>query len=338
MQSSLRPVWFCLVVAGPGVLLLPWAPAFGVQWCCLWFGLAALYVGAARRAPRFVPLAPAADLTGMGFRRHEIEGPVIAPWYLLLLIGTTWACTMLVPLMSTAPAVLPTYGVSIGLVLAAGAGWLASQQRASARVMAALTCPPASGTTHLRATVAGPQPALRRYLHWFQIGGVRHGTERVQTTDGRTVDAATATPTSTTYGFCQEKRRVLRLESEQGPVTVETKEICWAAPRLVLSEAPPLQDVKPNSARALMVGTYVGFARVWEQETIGTGDEVIVAGTWDPDTRRVRGSSDRPVMVFGVESGRDPLAVLRAERWGRRWPILAPLVLGIIALVVGIVA
>ncbi|MCH9683103.1 MAG: hypothetical protein K0V04_16840, partial [Deltaproteobacteria bacterium] len=318
MSPSRRPIWFCAVVAVVGVGLLPVVPVFGVLWCCLWGGLAVLFVAARRRFPGFVPVPAAASLQGLGLRDSEIEGPIVVPSYILVLIGSLWSCTMLVPLMSTAPGVLPSFGVAIGLVLGGGALWLHRRQGPSANVAAALVGRAAPGTTVVLAKVEGPPIALRRHIHWFQLAGMRHGTQSVETRDGSTVTVATVTPTSTTYGFVDEQRRLLRLVSDDGVVKVQTEDVRWAAGRRPLPEAPPLP--KAGASRNVVLESYVALARVWEEESIGAGDQVLVAGAWDPDTRRITAPDGGPVLVFGVEPGHDPIATLRAELWRRRWP------------------
>ena len=82
-----------------------------------------------------------------------------------------------------------------------------------------------------------------------------------------------------------------------------------------------------------MLGAYVGSARFWEEERIGAGDRVVVAGAYDDIRRRIEPAGGRPVLVFGVPGDGDPRAVLRAELWARRWPIAAQLLLGLLAVV-----
>lgn len=338
VQASTRSAWFCAVVALLAVPVGLWVPAFGVQWACLWLGLAAFFVGARRRFPRFVGLPAAAYLGALSMSKDEIEGPVLVPWYLLIIIGTVWLCTMMVPMMIIEPGVLVPYGIGIALTLGGGAYWLSRRQRESAAAGRALAGNPGPGRTLVRAEVSAPDRGLRRHLHWFGISGVRHGTERIETADGRTMDVATATPTHTTYGFRQEDRLPLRLQSEDGSVTVETHGALWASPRRALPTAPPLRGLDPSSPRGIMVHAFVGSANYWEEELIGRGDRVLVVGTFDPTERRITGTSDRPVLIFGVDGERDPLGVLRAELWQRRWPMIAQIVLALVAVAAPILA
>lgn len=332
MRPSRWPVWFSLAWGVGGLAVLAIHLAFGVVWCSFWFGLAAFYWGAGHRYPRFRPLPPAAQLGMLGMAKDEVEGPPTSPGYLLIIFATVWLCVMLAPLMIPSTSLLP-FAIPVALTLGGFAYWLSRRQRESAQVARVLLDGSRGDVTVAAGTIAGPEGGLRRHLFWFSVAGQRHGTTTVEDVDGSRVEVATMTATAMTHGFRQEDRQDLELESAQGPVHIETAGAAWAAERRPLPVAPVLRAGRPYSPRHTMVTTFVGKARVWEEELIGTGTRVLVAGKYDEAQRRISSSGGQPVVLFGVGRDGDPHAALRREWLRRQWPIWAQLLLGLIALV-----
>lgn len=330
MQASTRTIWFCVIVGLVGLAIVPTNLGFAILWCCLWFGSAIFFVGARRRFPGFVKLAPPASLKDLGIPDEALAGALSNPWYVLLWTTTAWLCVMAVPLMVPESSLIG-FGVGIAITLLGAAAWLGTRQSGSAKIARALLGATSADQRRVIGIVRNHEAALLRDTFWFDIAGVHHGTAEVESVHGGTVTVATATPTSNTYGYRQEDREDLELNVDGETVTVETRTASWAAPARPLASAPKLRERAPGGWS--MGSAYIRGSRVWEREEIGRGQRVVALGRWDPATRRLGGER---VIVFGLGGDRDPIAALRRELWARRWPIAALIGLSVLAVVVSI--
>lgn len=302
MKASSRAVWFCVVVAVFGLVVAVESVRYAIVWCAFWLGIAVFFVGTGRRLPMFSPLAPPASLADLGFPDAAMTGALDSPWWVLLLTGTAWACTMIVPVMS--PDALAPAGIIAAVVLVLHVVWLHFRQRASAKIASALL-----GSAKVGRVVEG---GLLRETFWFTITGVHEGSAIVQDVHGSSVSVATQTPTSNTYGYRQEERSPLKVEID-GVVRALHPDI-WTTPHRVLPSAPAL---RANQLLSLGLA-FVTRGVAWEEERVTTNQHVLV------------GEVRHRVVLFGADG--DPARALRSALWQRRAPMIAMIALAGVAL------
>jgi hypothetical protein len=317
-----RAAWICAIIGAIGFALVPVNFGFALLWCCLWLGMAIFCLGAQRRFLGFVRLPPPALLTGLGIPDDSLAGGLDNPWYVPLMIGTLWLCVAGVPLLMPETALIG-FGSMIALTLLGLALWLGLRQRASAKVARSLLGRPRAGERRLLGIVRNDEPALVRETFWFDISGTHRDSE------------GNETPTLNTYGYQQEQRAELELGCDGEVATVDTRTAVWAAPHRSLTSAPKIRS-RSLASETSMAGHFIRSARAWGREELCRGQRVLALGVWDAATRRLGGTAERPVLVFGLGGDRDPVAALRKELWHRRWPIIALVGLAVIAVVVSL--
>lgn len=322
-------VWVSVGFAVLAGLALQSSPAFALQWACLWLGFALFYKNARCRFFSFLP-KPAPDaLHDLGFAKNELEAATLAPWYLLPLAGILWALIAPAALVADDPP-LVAFGVGIFVVLTFLAVWSWQTNKTSSRIATLLVRTPPPGLLRIQGRIVSPSSALRLHRWWFDSSEFHQGGVPSQLGKSK---GGEETPTSSTYGFRQERRRDFQVESSDGRFVVDVANAVWAAPTQKLSSAPSVDFLSVKPTRQPAVLDYLRNARAWEQEELGAGSNVIVLGKRQGggDTH-LGASAHQRLLVFGTDESEEPARVLTRALRRRQGLIVGQLLLASVAL------
>lgn len=333
MAPSSMTVWVSVGFAALAGLAFPSSAAFALQWACLWLGFALFFQSARARFFSFIPMAAPEAASRLGFEDNELEVPMLAPWYLLPSVGLLWALIAPAAMLADEPPLM-AFGVGVSLSLIGLARWSSQLHRESVQVGQLLVRAPAPGLVRLEGRITSPTSALRLHRWWFDSSEFHKGGSPSPTHENQ---GAGETPTSTTYGYRQELRRVFQMESGNGVFEIDAAAAIWAAPPQLLSSAPSVDFLAVKPSRPPAVLGYLQGARVWEQESLGAGSQVIVLGKQQGVGPRLGASARQPLLVFGTEGAERPDEVLTGALNRRLALIAGQLLLAVVALAVAFV-